>query len=189
MGLLLEPGTTLAVEEISDLKAIEANWQRLWRQLPDPTTFQSFPFIEAAAANIPPEYIRILAAQADEIVGLVPLYGDGTLRLLGGSSAYGHDALVLPGFEQMLMDAIADHLRQQSGRWHTCEWEHLRSDSALLLSEFGPEYVDLVEAQEICPILTLAGNDRSGAFKPFEPQKPAAAPNDPNTYRRVIRRI
>lgn len=181
MGLLLEPGTTLAIEEISDLKAIERDWARLLQQLPEPRRVPIFSLLKTPAAQVPPQQIKILTAHSDDVLGIVPLYGNGTLRILGS------DALILPGFERVVMDAVTEHLRRQSD-WRACEWDNLRSDSPLLLSDFGPDYTDVVEAEHECPILTLAGNDRSGAFKPFSPEA-QTAPADPNTYRRVIRRI
>lgn len=181
MGLLLEPGATLSVEEISDLRSVEADWQRLWKQLPEPSAFRSFPFIESAAATIPPGEIKILAVHSDQVVGIIPLCGDGTLRLIG------NDAIILPGFEHLAMNAARDHLVAEGDRWEACDWQNVPADSALLLSDFGPGYSDVVEAAEACPVVALAGNDRSGAFKAFPSSaavEPAAA-----VYRRVIRRL
>jgi CelD/BcsL family acetyltransferase involved in cellulose biosynthesis len=157
--VVFEPVTTLTIEEIDrGWDRLEADWHLLWRELPNPTPFQTFAWVSACFRAFPDEQSRLLIARGpDRLVGIAPLVGGETIRLAGGVVSDYQDALVAPGFERMAMTAFAEHLREQPHRWSECCFENLRSESALLFGDFGPNYADTIEAHEVCPVLMLSG--------------------------------
>jgi CelD/BcsL family acetyltransferase involved in cellulose biosynthesis len=157
--VVFEPVTALAIDEIDgDWERLEPDWHLLWRELPNPTPFQTYAWISACFEAFPEERARLLVAHGpDRIVGIAPLVGSATIHLAGGTVSDYQDALVAPGFERMVMTAFADYLRGEPHTWSECVFENLRPESALLFGNFGANYHDIIEAHEICPVLMLWG--------------------------------
>jgi CelD/BcsL family acetyltransferase involved in cellulose biosynthesis len=148
----------VTIEEVADLALLEADWHQLWRELENPTPFQTFAWVtacnEAMGAEEP---LAIVAHAPDRVVGILPVVGSGTLKLAGGEISDYQDALVAPGFERMVMGAVVEHFREQPHRWSELHFENLRPESALLYGDFGEAYTDVIEADDVCPTLLLAG--------------------------------
>jgi CelD/BcsL family acetyltransferase involved in cellulose biosynthesis len=187
--VVFEPVTTLTVEEIEGgWERLEADWHLLWRELPNPTAFQTFAWISACFRAFPEEPSRLLIARGpDRLVGIAPFVGGDTIRVAGGAVSDYQDALVAPGFERMAMTAFADHLREQPHRWSECRLENLRTESALLFGDFGTNYADTIEAHEVCPVLTLSGTPASATGLP--PGMPAHQQEKVCYYRRRAGKI
>ena len=157
--MVFEPVTALTIEEIDgEWERFEADWHLLWRELPNPTVFQTYAWISACFEAFPAERSRLLLAHGPErLVAIAPLVGSDTIHLAGGAVSDYQDALVAPGFERMVMTAFAEHLRGEPHKWGACLFENLRPESALLFGDFGPDYTDIIEAYEVYPVLMLSG--------------------------------
>lgn len=172
--MVFEPVTTLTIEEVDgDWERLEADWHLLWRELPNPTAFQTFAWISACFQAFGEERPRLLVAHGpDRLVAIAPFVGNETVRLAGGAVSDYQDALVAPGFERMAMTALAEHLTQEPHRWSECHFENLRQESALLYGDFGANYTDVIEAHEVCPVLMLSGSpSRSGLAQSVPPHR------------------
>jgi CelD/BcsL family acetyltransferase involved in cellulose biosynthesis len=169
--VVFEPVTTLTIEEIDgQWERLEADWHLLWRELPNPTAFQTFAWITACFRAFPEERARLLIAHGpDRVVAIAPLVGEQTIRLAGGTVSDYQDALVAPGFERMAMTAFAEHLREGPHRWSEYLFENLRPESALLFGDFGADYTDLIETHEVCPVLMLSGAPSRTGLPPSVP--------------------
>ena len=181
--MVFEPVTTLTIEEVDgDWARLEPEWHLLWRELPNPTVFQTFAWISACFEAFSEERPRVLVAHGpDRLVAIAPLVGNGTIRLAGGGVSDYQDALVAPGFERMAMTEIAEHLRNNPHQWSECCFENLRAESALLYGDFGVNYADVIEAHEVCPVLMLSGAaSRAG----LPPSVPAAQQDKVRNFRR-----
>jgi CelD/BcsL family acetyltransferase involved in cellulose biosynthesis len=157
--VVFEPVTTLTIEEVDgDWERLEADWHLLWRELPNPTPFQTFAWVSACLRAFPEESARLMVARGpDRLVAIAPLVGTDAIHLAGGAVSDYQDALVAPGFERMVMTAMAEHLREQPHRWSECVFENVRPESALLFGDFGANYTDAIESNEVCPVLMLSG--------------------------------
>jgi CelD/BcsL family acetyltransferase involved in cellulose biosynthesis len=182
--VVFEPVTTLTIEEVAgDWERLEAEWHLLWRELPNPTAFQTFAWVSACLRAFPEESARLLVAHGpDRLVAIAPLVGSETIHLAGGAVSDYQDALVAPGFERMVMTAIAEHLREQPHRWSECQFENLRPESALLYGDFGSNYADIIESHEVCPVLMLSGAPSTRTGLP--PSVPAHLQEKVRYYRR-----
>jgi CelD/BcsL family acetyltransferase involved in cellulose biosynthesis len=171
--VVFEPVTTLTIEEVDgDWARLEADWHLLWRELPNPTAFQTFAWVSACFEAFSEERPRMLVAHGpDRLVAIVPLVGNGTIRLAGGKISDYQDALVAPGFERMAMTEIAEHLRNEPHKWSECSFENLRAESALLYGDFGANYSDVIEAHEVCPVLMLSGAASRTGLPPSVPAR------------------
>ena len=182
--MVFEPVTALTIEEVEgDWERLEAEWHLLWRELPNPTPFQTFEWVSACLRAFPEERARLLVAHGpDRLVAIAPLVGSETIHLAGGAVSDYQDALVAPGFERMVMTALAEHLREEPHRWSECVFENLRPDSALLYGDFGVNYADYIESHEVCPVLMLSGaaSTRTG----LPPSVPAHQHEKVRYYRR-----
>jgi CelD/BcsL family acetyltransferase involved in cellulose biosynthesis len=156
---MLGTATTLAVEEVSsDWSRLEMEWHQLWRELPEPTPFQTFAWIAACQKAFGEKETRILIARTSErILGIFPFIGDETIELIGGSVSDYQDALVFPGYERSIMHAAVEHLLEQPHRWSNCVFKNVRAESALLYGDFGDGYSDQIESDEVCPVLGISG--------------------------------
>jgi CelD/BcsL family acetyltransferase involved in cellulose biosynthesis len=166
--VVFEPVTTLTIEEVvGDWQGLEAEWHLLWRELPNPTPFQTYAWISACFEAFPGEESRLLVAHGpDRLVAIAPLVGKETVRLAGGAISDYQDALVAPGFERMAMRAFAEYMREEPHRWSECLFENLRPESALLFGDFGSHYTDIIEAHEVSPVLMLSGAASVGTGLP-----------------------
>jgi CelD/BcsL family acetyltransferase involved in cellulose biosynthesis len=163
--VVFEPVTTLTIEEVDgDWARLEPEWHLLWRELPNPTPFQTFAWVSACLRGFPEECARLAVARGpDRLVAIAPLVGTETIHLAGSAISDYQDALVAPGFERMVMTALAEHLREQPHRWSECRFENVRPESALLFGDFGDNYMDVIESHEVCPVLMLTdGLSRTG---------------------------
>ena len=169
--MVFEPVTTLTIEEVEgDWGRLEADWHLLWRELPNPTAFQTFAWISACFQAFDEERPRLLVAHGpDRLVAIAPFVGNETVRLAGGDVSDYQDALVAPGFERMAMTAFAEHFTQEAHRWSECHFENLRQESALLYGDFGANYSDVIEAHEVCPVLMLSGPPSRSRLPPSVP--------------------
>jgi CelD/BcsL family acetyltransferase involved in cellulose biosynthesis len=181
--VVFEPVTTLTIEEVDgDWERLEADWHLLWRELPNPTAFQTFAWISACFEAFSEERPRVLVAHGpDRLVAIAPLVGNGTIRLVGGGVSDYQDALVAPGFERMAMTEIAEHLGNNPHQWSECLFENLRAESALLYGDFGANYADVIEAHEVCPVLMLSG---AASRVGLPPSVPAHQQEKVRKYRR-----
>jgi CelD/BcsL family acetyltransferase involved in cellulose biosynthesis len=172
------------IEEIDrDWQRLEADWHLLWRELLNPTPFQSFPWISACFEAFPEEQPRLIVARGpDRLVAIAPLVGRETIHLAGGAVSDYQDALAAPGFERMVMSAFAEHLRGEPHRWSEILFENLRPESALLFGNFGAHYTDTIEAHEVCPVLMLSGATSSQSGLP--PSVPPHQQEKVRYYRR-----
>jgi CelD/BcsL family acetyltransferase involved in cellulose biosynthesis len=137
---------------------LDADWHQLWRELQEPTPFQSYAWLTACFNAFSEEHPRVLLAHApDRVVGILPLSGGEVVRLAGGGVSDYQDALAAPGFERMVMGAIVEHFLEHRHRWSELHFENLRPESALLFGDFGENHTDLIEAHEVCPTLDLSG--------------------------------
>jgi CelD/BcsL family acetyltransferase involved in cellulose biosynthesis len=157
--VVFEPVTSVQIEEApSDWRSLEAGWHQLWRELCNPTPFQTFAWLSAAARAIAPDDSRLLIARApDRLVGIFPIAGAETLFLAGDGITDYQDALVAPGFERMVMNAFVEYLRENPHRWTDCDFQNLRPESALLYGDFGAPFSDIIEICQTCPVLNLTG--------------------------------
>jgi CelD/BcsL family acetyltransferase involved in cellulose biosynthesis len=169
--VVFEPVTTLTIEEVDgDWERLEADWHLLWRELPNPTAFQTFAWVSACFQAFDEERPRLLVAHGpDRLVAIAPFVGSETVRLAGGAVSDYQDALVAPGFERMAMTAFAEHFRHEPHRWSECDFENLRQESALLYGDFGANYTDVIEAHEVCPVLMLSGAPSRTGLPPSVP--------------------
>ena len=169
--MVFEPVTTLTIEEVDgDWERLESEWHLLWRELHNPTPFQTFAWISSCFHAFEEERPRVLVAHGpDRLVAIAPLVGNGTIRLAGGSVSDYLDALVAPGFERMAMTEIAEHLGNNPHHWSECLFENLRTESALLYGDFGANYTDVIESHEVCPVLSLSGTASRAGLPPSVP--------------------
>jgi CelD/BcsL family acetyltransferase involved in cellulose biosynthesis len=169
--VVFEPVTTLTIEEVDgDWQRLEADWHLLWRELPNPTAFQTFAWISACFEAFLEEKPRLMVAHGpDRLVAIAPFVGHETVRLAGGAVSDYQDALVAPGFERMAMTAFAEHFTHEPHRWSECLFENLRQESALLYGDFGANYTDVIEAHEVCPVLMLSGAPSRAGLPPSIP--------------------
>jgi CelD/BcsL family acetyltransferase involved in cellulose biosynthesis len=169
--VVFEPVTTLTIEEVDgDWQRLEADWHLLWRELPNPTAFQTFAWISACFETFPEEKPRLMVAHGpDRLVAIAPFVGDETVHLAGRAVSDYQDALVAPGFERMAMTAFAEHFTHEPHRWSECLFENLRQESALLYGDFGANYTDVIEAHEVCPVLMLSGAPSRSGLPPGVP--------------------
>lgn len=182
--MVFEPVTTLTIEEVDgDWERLEADWHLLWRELPNPTAFQTFAWVSACFKAFNEERPRLLVAHGpDRLVAIAPFVGSETVQLAGSPVCDYQDALVAPGFERMAMTAFAEHLTHEPHRWSECHFENLRQESALLYGDFGANYTDVIEAHEVCPVLMLSGAPSRTGLPPSVP------PQQQEKIRRARRR-
>lgn len=148
---------------VSALEQLRAEWDALWRELPDATPFQSPSWLIPWWRHIGEGELLVLALRDREerLVGVLPLYryrprADDQQRLLPlgiGTTDY-LDILLRPGLEKADLALVSGHLARLAGDaiW---DWPQLRPGSSMLSLPTPAGWTDQLGDAEPCPCLFL----------------------------------
>jgi CelD/BcsL family acetyltransferase involved in cellulose biosynthesis len=156
----------LTLDELStpeDLDKVSAEWSDLLLRSPSATPFQSPGWIITWWKYFGTGRLRALALRSNgRLAGLAPLYitdtGDGQpreLRMMGTGITDYMDLILESGLSRTGTSLIPDHLASTASDWDICDFQELRSDSALLGLPLTKKLHTCRLIQEVCPVLTL----------------------------------
>ncbi|MEA2782769.1 MAG: hypothetical protein QOK29_4313, partial [Rhodospirillaceae bacterium] len=153
-------GTVLGSAD--ELEALAPAWAELWARVPAATPFQAPAWLLQWWRTLGGGDLIVVAVRDDQdcLVGLAPLfiYVDGPVRRLMpigiGISDY-LDILLDPTMEDAAAAALFARLRQERHRWDEMAFEELNPDARLLAAPCPPGWVDDVDDQGSCMVLTL----------------------------------
>lgn len=181
-----------SAEEVAAAAALDdlrIEWERLWRQVPGATPFQSpdwlLPWFKHVARGAPAT-IAVRSAADRELVALAPLYvhldpatGRRHLFPIGIATTDYLDVLLKPHWEERALRCIMSHLGERTAHWDVLEFPQLRR-AASLLGLVTPEgWRREIAPGEPNPVLALRGL-RSDAGLPI----PASMQQNIHYYRR-----
>lgn len=166
MATLLEGGTTLRVEEVTDAEELEAlrpEWSALWERAPSATPFQSPEWLLPWWRRFGGEGLWTLALRRDgELAGLAPLFvyidpGAGTRQVtLVGNGLTDHlGVLLAPELVEEGAAALLAHLAERRDRWDVCDFRDLPEASPLLIASLPEALAAETSAEEPSPALSL----------------------------------
>jgi CelD/BcsL family acetyltransferase involved in cellulose biosynthesis len=155
-----EPVTRLAA-----LEALRPEWEQLWLHDPRATPFQSAAWLLPWWRHLGEGTLACIALRcgaSGELVGLAPLYihadaatGRRHLFPIGIATTDYLDLLVLPGWEERVVNAMWLQLSRQGQQWDVLEFPQLRRGSPLLRDTEGRGWQCRVDAGEPHPVLAL----------------------------------
>jgi CelD/BcsL family acetyltransferase involved in cellulose biosynthesis len=147
--------STVLIDTVDGLDALEPEWKSVWAADPSATPFQSpewlIPWTRTLWGG---GRLCVLALKEDDrLVALAPffLWGYGqrplTLSLLGAGISDYLDMIALPEAAHAAAEAVLDWI-DAFPEWELCDFQDLRPGSRLLLGD-RTEFT-------VCPVLTLA---------------------------------
>jgi CelD/BcsL family acetyltransferase involved in cellulose biosynthesis len=175
---ILEVGTS------ADFEALTPEWTRLWQRAPRATPFQAPAWLIPWWRHFGREQLIVLCARdADELVGLLPLYvleepPVRKLLPLGIGNSDWLDAICAPGREREIAAAFLSAIARRADRFDVCDLQPLPPESPLLHAD-AAGLADERVALEPCPVLRLAA-----CADPLEDSLPKARRRKLRYYRR-----
>jgi CelD/BcsL family acetyltransferase involved in cellulose biosynthesis len=145
------------------LESLRDDWTELCDRSARITPFQRPEWLLLHARAFPPADPWVLAVHdGGRLAGLLPLFlyqngPDRTLAPLSASLADYLDAVLEPGREGAVLDALFAHLESRREDWDLCDWEQVPADSPLARHPGLPEWRDESLPGDPCPVLPLPG--------------------------------
>jgi CelD/BcsL family acetyltransferase involved in cellulose biosynthesis len=147
--------------DISELATVESAWWELWERRRQRTPFQSpgwlLPWYHAFR---PGEIVAFAFWHGKRLVGIAPFYAnhepDGFHLLSFGTAVSDFfDILVEPGYEDLVVDALALALAAETG-WRTVTFDELPADAVALRLGHLRDCAVSEQIAGTCPVLMLA---------------------------------
>ena len=146
------------------LSTLRAEWSELCDRAPRVTPFQRPEWLLPYARAFPPHDPWVLAVHdAGRLAGLLPLFlypngPDRTLAPLGAGISDYLDAVLEPGRESAVLEALWAFLATHQDRWDLCDWEQVPADSPLARHPAPPGFRAASLPGDPCPVLALPGS-------------------------------
>jgi CelD/BcsL family acetyltransferase involved in cellulose biosynthesis len=156
------PLSATVLRTADELTALAPEWATLWARVPAATPFQAPAWLLPWWRTLGGGDLVVVAVRDDQgcLVGLAPffIYVDGSVRRLMpigiGISDY-LDILLDPTMEDAAAAALFACLRQERDRWDVIAFEELNPGARLLTVPCPPGWLDDVDDQGSCMVLTL----------------------------------
>ncbi|WP_394841307.1 GNAT family N-acetyltransferase [Pendulispora brunnea] len=153
--------TTIEIDDVARLHALETEWDDLWARSPEATVFQRPQWLLPWCTHLLQGRLRVVAIRRGaRLIGTAPFFvwndgGRRVLSLLGAGVSDYADMLVDPEERDAVMRALGDWL-DTAGGWDRGLWSELPSGSPLLELTRGRGVT--ADEQDVCPGLELTGH-------------------------------
>jgi CelD/BcsL family acetyltransferase involved in cellulose biosynthesis len=145
------------------LHGLREEWSALCDRSSRLTPFQRPEWLLPYARAFPPHDAWVLAVHdGGRLAGLLPLFRypngpDRTLAPLGAGLSDYLDAVLEPGSEPAVLDALWTYLETRRDDWDLCDWEQVPADSPLARHPAPSGFESESPAGDPCPVLPLPG--------------------------------
>jgi CelD/BcsL family acetyltransferase involved in cellulose biosynthesis len=134
---VLAPLRRLEFRRVEDLATIVPAWAALWQHCPTATPFERPEWALPWAENFCPNTLCALAIYGgNELLGLALWFRytqktERRIAFVGGGDSDYHEVLYRPGWAQVVVGSLHEHLIDTRGGWDRCDFEQLPTESPL----------------------------------------------------------
>lgn len=146
-----------------ELRALEADWWRLYRRCPTSTPFQSPAWLMAWWQAFSPGELHVVTVRrAGELVAMAPGYIEvlqqRRMLPLGMSLSDYLDVLIDPQHERFALSMLHTHFHETCDSWDEWEWPELRPEAMAHRLRCPAACSEQQHLSAVCPTLSLPAN-------------------------------
>lgn len=149
---------TAVISDPAELASLKPRWRALWQRCPTATPFQSPDWLIPWWDIFAPGELRIVTVTYNEnVIGLAPLYRDGTRLLpIGISLSDYQDILLDPDFAEVAREEIGAAMAAMRDV-EQCVFDEAAPEAAVLALA-SPSWRERIAIASPCPALPLPGS-------------------------------